>query len=164
MELPKRPPRLHQVSGDAVLSVKGVDDLLVYRAGCCNPIKGEPIVGYVTRGKGVAVHSKTCPNVENLMYEAERRIEVEWAKSEDATYPVRLTIHTDDRPGLLNDVTSILSNDNTNISSVEASTDTSRSAMIEMTLEVQNMKQLERIVGAMRRIPGVRDVERVHKL
>ncbi|MBI3698511.1 MAG: bifunctional (p)ppGpp synthetase/guanosine-3',5'-bis(diphosphate) 3'-pyrophosphohydrolase [Acidobacteria bacterium] len=164
VELPKGPSRPHPVSGDEVLSVKGVDDLLVYRAGCCNPIKGEPIVGYVTRGKGVAVHSKTCPNVENLMYEAERRIEVEWAKSEEATYPVRLTLHTDDRPGLLNDVTSILSNDNTNITSVEASTDTARSAMIEMTLEVQNMKQLERIVGAMRRIPGVRDVERVHKL
>jgi guanosine-3',5'-bis(diphosphate) 3'-pyrophosphohydrolase len=154
----------HPASGDAVLRVKGVDDLLVYRAGCCNPIKGEPIVGYVTRGKGVAVHSKTCPNVENLMYEAERRIDVEWAKSDEATYPVRLTIRTDDRPGLLNEVTSILSNDNTNISSVEASTETGRSATIEMTLEVQNMKQLERILAAMRRISGVRDVERVHKL
>jgi guanosine-3',5'-bis(diphosphate) 3'-pyrophosphohydrolase len=149
---------------DAVLNVKGVDDLLVYRARCCNPIKGEPIVGYVTRGKGVAVHSKTCPNVENLMYEAERRIEVEWGKTAETKYPVRLTIHTDDRPGLLNDVTSILSNDNTNITSVEASTDAGRSAMIEMTLEVHNMKQLERILAAMRRISGVRDVERVHKI
>ncbi len=98
------------------------------------------------------------------MYEAERRIDVEWAKSDEATYPVRLTIRTDDRPGLLNEVTSILSNDNTNISSVEASTETGRSATIEMTLEVQNMKQLERILAAMRRISGVRDVERVHKL
>ena len=98
------------------------------------------------------------------MYEAERRIDVEWAKSEEAVYPVRLTIHTDDRPGLLNEVTSILSNDNTNIASIEAKSDTDRSAMIEMTLEVGNMKQLERILGAMRRISGVRDVERVHKL
>ncbi|HYM09801.1 MAG TPA: bifunctional (p)ppGpp synthetase/guanosine-3',5'-bis(diphosphate) 3'-pyrophosphohydrolase, partial [Bryobacterales bacterium] len=161
-QVPVRSP-LHHGSGDAVI-VKGFDDLLVYRAGCCNPIKGEPIVGYVTRGKGVAVHSKTCPNVENLMYEAERRIEVEWAKSAEASYPVRLTIHTDDRPGMLNEVTSILSNDNTNITSIEASTETGRAATIEMTLEVQNMKQLERILGAMRRISGVRDVERVHKL
>ncbi len=150
--------------GDTVLSVKGVDDLLVYRARCCNPIKGEPIVGYVTRGKGVAVHSKTCSNVQNLMYEAERRIEVEWTKTTDAAYPVRLTLHTDDRPGLLNEVTSILLNDNTNITSVEARTDAGGPAIIEMTLEVQNMKQLERLVGAMRRISGVRDVERVHKL
>jgi GTP pyrophosphokinase len=150
--------------GEAILRVKGVDDLLVYRARCCNPIKGEPIVGYVTRGKGVAVHSKTCPNVESLMYEAERRLEVEWSKGEEATFPVRLTIHTDDRPGLLNDLTSILSTDNTNISSVEARTDTGRGAIIEMTVEIGNMKQLERILGAMRRISGVRDVERVHKL
>ena len=161
----RRPaPRPLPPGGDQTLKVKGVDDLLVYRAGCCNPIKGEPIVGYVTRGKGVAVHSKTCPNVENLMYEAERRIDVEWAKADEATYAVRLTIHTDDRPGLLAELTGILSDDNTNISSVEASTQTGRGAMIEMTLEVQNMKQLERILAGMRRISGVRDVERVHKI
>jgi len=59
--------------------VAGTDDLMTYRAKCCNPIRGEPIVGYITRGKGIGVHSKSCPNVENLMYEAERRIDVEWA-------------------------------------------------------------------------------------
>ena len=63
------------------IKVKGIDDLLVYRAKCCNPIRGEQIVGYVTRGKGVAVHSDACPNVQNLMYEVERKIEVEWARS-----------------------------------------------------------------------------------
>jgi GTP pyrophosphokinase len=153
-----------RVDGDAVLRVKGVDDLLVYRAKCCNPIRGEAIVGYVTRGKGVAVHAKTCPNVEALMYEAERRIEVEWGKTADATYPVRLTIHTDDRPGMLNELTSILTGDKTNISSLEARADGGRDAVIEMTIEIQNMKHLERILVAMRRIPGVRDVERIHKL
>ena len=152
------------VDADAVLRVKGIDDLLVYRAKCCNPIRGEAIVGYVTRGKGVAVHAKTCPNVEALMYEAERRIEVEWGKTADATYPVRLTIHTDDRPGMLNEVTSILTGDKTNISSLEARADGGRDALIEMTIEIQNMKHLERILVAMRRIPGVRDVERIHKL
>jgi len=165
-DTPKPTPRAAPLPapGEAALKVKGVDDLMVYRAKCCNPIKGEGIVGYVTRGKGVAVHSRTCPNVENLMYEAERRIEVEWAKAAEATYPVRLTIETDDRPGLLNEVTSVLSNDNTNITSVEARTEPGRNATIEMTLEIQNMKQLERILSAMRRISGIRDVERVHKL
>ena len=67
--------------------MKGHDDLLVYRAGCCNPIRGEEIIGYVTRGKGVAVHSKSCPNVENLMYEPERRIAVEWGKRDRARHP-----------------------------------------------------------------------------
>ncbi len=157
-------PSAAQAEADSDLRVRGVDDLLVYRAKCCNPIRGEPIVGYVTRGKGVAVHSKTCPNVEALMYEAERRIDVEWGKSADATYPVRLTIHTDDRPGMLNEITSILTGDKTNITSLEAHADGGRDAIIEMTIEIQNMKHLERILSATRRIPGVRDVERVHKL
>ena len=66
---------------DVVLKVRGADDLLVYRAKCCNPIRGEAIVGYVTRGKGVAVHSLTCTNVQNLMYEVERKIDVGWARA-----------------------------------------------------------------------------------
>ena len=66
---------------DAAIVVRGQDDLMVYRSKCCNPIPGDDIIGYVTRGRGIAVHSKNCPNVENLLYEAERRIAVEWAES-----------------------------------------------------------------------------------
>jgi len=149
--------------GDYVIQVKGIDDLLTYRAKCCNPIKGEPIVGYITRGKGVAVHSKNCPNVQNLMYEAERRIEVEWARSGSSSFHVRLVVRTDDRAGMLNQLTQILFDDNVNIRSVEAHADEKNfdSALVEMTIEVRDKKQLERLVQAMRRVPGVRDVERV---
>ena len=76
------------------MQVEGQNDLLVYRARCCNPIRGEEIIGYVTRGKGVAVHARSCPNVQNLLYEADRRISVEWAKNaadergRQQTYPV----------------------------------------------------------------------------
>jgi GTP pyrophosphokinase len=151
-------------AGDYVVQVKGFNDLLTYRAKCCNPIKGEPIVGYITRGKGVAVHSKNCPNVQNLMYEAERRIEVEWARSANASFHVRLVVHTDDRAGMLNQLTQILFDDNVNIRSVEAHTDEKNfdSAVVEMTIEVRDKKQLERLVQAMRRVPGVRDIERIH--
>ncbi len=110
--------------GDAVIKVRGMDDLLVYRAKCCNPIRGEAIVGYVTRGKGVAVHSKMCPNVQNLMYDVERKIEVEWARSASDAFPVQIVVHTDDRPGMLNQLTSVLSDENTNIRSLEAKTET----------------------------------------
>ena len=72
---------------------------MVYRAKCCNPIRGESIVGYVTRGKGVAVHSTNCANVQNLMYEVERKIDVEWARAASENFPVRMVIYTDDRPG-----------------------------------------------------------------
>ena len=104
--------------------MRGVDDLLVYRAKCCNPIRGEAIVGYVTRGKGVAVHSRMCPNVQNLMYDVERKIEVEWARATGEAFPVRIVVHTDDRPGMLHQLTSVFSDENTNIRSLEAKTET----------------------------------------
>src|SRR5205814_4324485 len=108
---------------DLIIKVKGIDDLMVYRAKCCNPIRGEAIVGYVTRGKGVAVHAKVCPNVQSLMYDVERKIEVEWARAAEDSFPVRIIVHTDDRPGMLNQLTSVLSDENTNIRSLEAKTE-----------------------------------------
>ena len=160
---PSYAPRRPAGPADIAVKVKGSDDVMVYRAKCCNPIPGEAIVGYVTRGKGVAVHALACPNVQNLMYEVERKIEVEWARSASDLFSVKLVIRTDDRPGLLNQLTSILSTENTNIRSLEARTDAEHGdgAIIEMTVDVRDKKQLEKIVVAMRRISGVRDVERL---
>ena len=158
---PAAPPG-RPLDGDAVIKVRGIDDLLVYRAKCCNPIRGEAIVGYVTRGKGVAVHSRMCPNVQSLMYDVERKIEVEWARAADDPFPVRIVVHTDDRPGMLNSLTGVLSDENTNIRSLEAKADTDQAGgVVEMTVDVRDKKQLERLVSAMRRISGVRDVERL---
>ncbi len=150
---------------DLVIKVKGVDDLLVYRAKCCNPIRGEAIVGYVTRGKGVAVHSVNCTNVQNLMYEAERKIGVEWARSGSPAFPVKMMVHTEDRPGMLNQLTTALLSEQTNIRSLEArgAEEKGSGAVIDMTVEVNDKKQLERVVAAIRRISGVRDVERVYQ-
>jgi GTP pyrophosphokinase len=167
-EAPKPAPSIppHGVAadtGDLVIKVKGIDDLLVYRAKCCNPIRGEAIVGYVTRGKGVAVHSVNCANVQNLMYEAERRIDVEWARATSENFPVKMTISTDDRPGMLNQLTSLLFAEQCNIRSLEARGDDRRNgegAVIDMTVEIKDKKQLERVVSSIRRISGVRDVER----
>ncbi len=105
---------------DAAIVVRGHDDLMVYRSKCCNPIPGDDIIGYVTRGRGIAVHSKDCPNVENLLYEAERRIPVEWAESTQATFPVRLRIFTEDRPGMLAAITSVISETGANIRTFES--------------------------------------------
>jgi GTP diphosphokinase / guanosine-3',5'-bis(diphosphate) 3'-diphosphatase len=153
-----------QKDDDAVIKVHGVDDVMVYRAKCCNPIKGEGIVGYVTRGKGIAVHSRMCPNVQNLMYDSERKIEVDWARNASDSFPVRIVVHTDDRPGLLHQLTSVLSDENTNVRSLEAKTDVSGNddvALVEMTVDVRDKKQLEKLCSAFRRISGVRDVERL---
>jgi GTP pyrophosphokinase len=152
-----------KTSGDVVLRVKGADDLLVYRAKCCNPIRGEPIVGYVTRGKGVAVHSVNCPNVQNLMYEVERKIDVEWGRAGGDQFAVKVVVYTDDRPGMLHQLTSVFFDENANIRTLEARQDDKRgdSAVVEATVEVRDQKQFDRIVSTIRRIPGVRDIERV---
>src|SRR5215510_812287 len=103
--------------GEEKIKVRGSDDVLVFRAKCCNPIRGEKIVGYITRGKGVSVHSATCPNVVNLLYDPERKIEVEWEKSSgtEAPYTVRLTMQVEDRKGMLAEISAKVSDINTNI-------------------------------------------------
>ena len=138
-----------------------MDDLLVYRAKCCNPIRGESIVGYVTRGKGVAVHSTNCSNVQSLMYEVERRIDVEWARAAEESFPVKMVVYTNDRPGMLSELTSVLFHESSNIRSLEAKQMEKEGAVVDMTVDVRDKKQLERIVSALRRISGIRDIERV---
>jgi guanosine-3',5'-bis(diphosphate) 3'-pyrophosphohydrolase len=145
---------------DIAIKVRGQDDLLVYLAKCCNPIRGEPIVGYVTRGKGVAVHARSCPNVENLFYDAERRIDVEWAGPKQTVYMVKLTLATADRPRMLAEVTSAVSNVDSNIQYIEAKTGDEQ-ASIDVTLSIHDLQHLNRIVSSLRGIDGVYDVKRV---
>jgi len=103
-----------------------------------------------------------CPNVQSLMYDVERKIEAEWARAAEDAFPVRIVVHTDDRPGMLNQLTSVLSDENTNIRSLEAKTALDQDGgIVEMTVDVRDKKQLEKLVAAMRRISGVRDVERL---
>lgn len=148
------------------LQVEGQNELLVYRARCCNPIRGDEIIGYVTRGKGVAVHARVCPNVQNLLYEADRRISVEWAQDALATqgrtrtYPVRLTIYCDDRAGMLKEMTSIISDDNTNIRTVDTRPGPNGEAIVQFVVEAEDVRHLNRLVQGLRRLPGVRDVQR----
>ena len=163
---PKVAPTAKRMLGmdDATIVVRGHDDLMVYRSKCCNPIPGDDIIGYVTRGRGIAVHSKTCPNVENLLYEADRRIAVEWAGSTQADFPVRLRIITEDRPGMLAAITNIISDTGANIRTFESGGDDNIRARIEVALDVRDRKQLEHIVAGIRRIPGVFDIERVYNV
>ena len=139
--------------------------MLVFRARCCNPIRGEKIVGYITRGKGVSVHSVTCPNVVNLLYDPERRIEVEWdrAASSDgaASYTVKLTMEVEDRKGLLAAVSSKIADINTNIKNLEARTaDDDHRARIEVTIEISDLKHLEKVIRSLKSVDGVLDVAR----
>jgi GTP pyrophosphokinase len=159
--------------GSDSLQVEGQDDLLVYRARCCNPIRGEEIIGYVTRGKGVAVHARSCPNVQNLLYEADRRIDVAWAESastssagapKPTTYPVKLVILVDDRSGLLKEFAAIISEDGTNIKSVETRPADDDAVYVDFVIETLDLRHLTRLTQNLRKVPGVRDVHRVQKV
>ena len=162
--------RVSMASGADSLQVEGQNELLVYRARCCNPIRGEEIIGYVTRGKGVAVHARSCPNVQNLLYESDRRISVEWARPVDGaqgrtqTYPVKLTVYCDDRAGMLKEMTAVISDDNTNIRAVDSKPGTNNDATVEFIVEAEDVRHLNRLVQGLRRVPGVRDVQRSQKL
>jgi GTP pyrophosphokinase len=121
-------------------------------------------VGYITRGKGVSVHAATCPNVVNLLYDPERRIEVEWDRGTDVSpYVVRLKIHVADRRGILADLTTKIAGINTNIRDVEATTDTDARGSIRMTVEIADLKHLDRVLKALKAIEGVLAVERVSR-
>ena len=161
--------KLHLTGSDS-LQVEGQNDLLVYRARCCNPIRGEEIVGYVTRGKGVAVHARSCPNVQNLLYESDRRINVEWSRVGDDAggrtqrYPVKITVFCDDRTGMLKELTAVISDDNTNIRGVDIHHDDNGEAVIEFIVEAEDLRHLNRMVLGIRRVQGVRTVQRTQKL
>jgi GTP diphosphokinase / guanosine-3',5'-bis(diphosphate) 3'-diphosphatase len=165
---PEKTPQLvstvkRMLGHDPAILVLGQDDLMVYRAKCCNPIPGDPIVGYVTRGRGVAVHNTACPNVQNLLYQSERRIAVQWSASGGATYPVTLVIHAKDRPGLLAEMTNFISEGGANIHALESRPDQLQ-ARIEATVEIADRNQLEGILRNIKRISGVADVERIYRV
>ncbi|HEY2861591.1 MAG TPA: TGS domain-containing protein, partial [Terracidiphilus sp.] len=161
--------KLHLTGSDS-LQVEGQNDLLVYRARCCNPIRGEEIVGYVTRGKGVAVHARSCSNVQNLLYESDRRIAVEWSRVGDETpgrpqrYPVKIKVYCDDRSGMLKELTAVISDDDTNIRGVDTKRDADGEVSVEFVVEAEDLRHLNRMVLGLRRVAGVRSVQRAQKI
>jgi guanosine-3',5'-bis(diphosphate) 3'-pyrophosphohydrolase len=167
---PEAPPRTIVSSvkrmlgmSHSAVQVRGHDDLMAYRAQCCNPIPGDGIVGYVTRGRGVAVHGKACPNVQKLLYESERRIPVEWASPRDSTFEVRLRIQCENRPGILAAITAAISEIGVNIRESDSGVD-STGARVGVSLDVQDKKQLENVIRQVKKIPGIFSIERVFKV
>jgi len=146
--------------GEGPIEVKGQGDLLAYLAKCCNPLPGEEIVGYITRGRGVSVHSVDCPNVRNLLYEPEREIDVEWARQDGGVYQVTLWIETEDRPGMIAKLTEAIAKLESNIRQFEAQSQETGRGLIEVTIEVRDRRHLERVRQAVRGLPGVLQVER----
>lgn len=160
LPLPTRSRTLPRNSDSGVL-VRGAPDILVKLARCCTPVPGDEIVGFITRGSGVSVHQATCHNVQSLLREPERMIDVEWAPSSKSVFLVQIQIEALDRAGLLSDVTRVLSEHHVNILSANVSTSTDRLAISRFVFEMGDTTHLDRVLNAVRRIDAVYDVYRV---
>ncbi len=146
--------------GEKKVTVRGLDDALIALARCCNPIRGEPIIGYITRGRGVTVHSERCPNLEKLLYDPERRIEVDWEGADRSRFEVRITVMSEDRPGMLAKITSVIADAKSNIKNVEARTFEDHRGEITLSLDIQDLAHLQVILDKVKAIEGVYRVER----
>lgn len=157
-EKEESPKRVRAPGG---VKVKGVDDILLHFSKCCNPVPGDRITGYITRGRGISIHSAACPNIEELDYDKERIVAVEWDVSEPITYPVRISVSTIDRPGVLASVSASITSSAANISHAEINTTEDRRALLNFVLDVKDLTHLERVIQKIEHVNGVVQVRRV---
>jgi GTP diphosphokinase / guanosine-3',5'-bis(diphosphate) 3'-diphosphatase len=139
--------------------VKGVDNLLVRLSRCCNPVPGDEIAGFVTRGRGVSVHRKDCPNLKSV--EKERMIPVEWEGTQDQSYHVDIEVSGLDRRGLLHEVLQAVSETKTNLSAVSGKADRRGMASIHMTISIRNLNDLQSVVDRIKRVRDIYSVRRI---
>ena len=150
---------------DQGVRIRGVEDLLVRFAKCCNPLPGDPITGFITRGRGLTVHARDCLTVAKSVLDRERLINVEWDVEEPAKRPVRIAVYIgNDRPGLLSEITGAISSRNGNITKAEVTVTDDRRGINNFVVEVSDLRQLQDIMTAIREVPDVMNVERVRGL
>ena len=143
--------------------IQGADGLMVRYAQCCQPVPGDPVVGYVTRGRGVSIHRADCPNLLMLAHEPERRLEIDWQEAEGERFTVRLSLEAVDRRGLYADIATAVTQAGTDIRSVDLRTTDSRTAG-SLLVEVENLAHLQKILKAIRRVKGITDVARRERI
>jgi GTP pyrophosphokinase len=149
--------------GEDAIVVTGVDNLLTTRARCCNPLRGEDIIGYISLGKGIVVHNKRCKNVSQLMINKDRIVDVSWAKSEvEEKQSISLMVTTENRTGMLAGITNAIAEIKTGIRDARANVSRDGRGLIEVTIEVHDKKHLDRVITAIEHVPGVIAVERMN--
>jgi GTP pyrophosphokinase len=149
--------------GEDAIVVKGVDNLLTTRARCCNPLRGEEIIGYISLGKGIVVHNRRCKNVSQLMINRDRIVDVEWAKNDQKEIQsVRLAVTTENRTGMLAGITNAIADIKTGIRDASANVSRDDQGIIEVTVEVHDKKHLDKVISSVENVPGVISVERIN--
>lgn len=158
---PPPPPSAPRKLPDATITIEGVGNLLQRLARCCNPLPGDPVVGFITRGRGITVHRRDCKNVLNADLEKERLIRVDLRQSDQGEYPVAIRVEAFDRSGLMHDISGIVSEENVNMLSASAVGGKDRVAVITATLEISSADQLTRILHKIERLQNVLEARRV---
>jgi GTP diphosphokinase / guanosine-3',5'-bis(diphosphate) 3'-diphosphatase len=143
------------------VKVSGMDNIFVRFAKCCSPVPGDFIVGYITRGRGISIHTRDCPSMAGLEDDAERKIEVEWEKKSQNAYPVRITIETEDKPGLLGKISSAIASWNVNISWANVETFKDKTAILDFDIAIAHLDHLNKVINTIKDIKGVTKAERI---
>jgi GTP pyrophosphokinase len=152
-----------RVRGSKGVRIQGVDGLMVRYAQCCQPVPGDPVVGYVTRGRGVSIHRGDCPNLLLLAHEPERRLEIDWQEAQGERFLVRLALEGNDRRGLYADVAAAVSSTGTDIKSMDLRS-TDGKIIGSVLVEVENLAHLQKIIKSTRRVKGITEVARRERL
>jgi GTP pyrophosphokinase len=151
-------------AGDGEIVIDGIDDLLTRCAKCCNPVPGDPIVGYITDGHGITIHVKTCPNVKSQA-NPERFVQANWGRAVEGTYPVKLKISGRDRMGMAAEITSVISDNNANIAELQLKikNEKEKMAVFELTINVSHKEVLDRILKKLKHIKDIYEVKRLRQ-
>jgi guanosine-3',5'-bis(diphosphate) 3'-pyrophosphohydrolase len=158
-ELSRVKPNVNKASKTGII-VKGIDNCLVKLSKCCNPLPGDSIVGYITKGRGVSVHRSDCLNIKNLISEENRMIDVAWYDDNKASYHADIEIYANDRMNLLADIIRALSDAKAKLIAVSSKANKEKIAFTEVTLEVENIDELNKVLKALRKVDSVYEVKR----
>jgi GTP pyrophosphokinase len=160
--IPKKPPQKQaKPSGGNSMKISGMDNMLIHLSKCCNPVPGDKVVGFITRGRGVSIHTADCPNVGELTFDKERLVEVSWGDFQPGAHAVKISVQTEDKPGLLANVSSSISAAEANITHAEVTTGEDKQATLNFTIDIKDVEHLNRIIKNIEAIKGVLDVKRV---
>ena len=140
------------------ITVKGVSDVLIRFANCCHPLPGESVIGFITRGRGITIHNRSCGHIRNA--DPDRLVEISWEPSREDTYLARLRVTSVAKKGMLADISSIMTQKDANIVEAEVKTTMDKKGIAFFTIEVENYKQLHDIMGAIKKVKNVLTVER----
>jgi len=143
------------------IKIKGVDNIMFHRSKCCYPLPGEKVAGFVTRGRGISIHTADCPTLDSQTIDADRLVDVEWSVGDDSAYAVKIQVLTEDKRGLLAELSAVLSTNNVNINHLDATTTHERQALFNFILDIRDKGHLVDVIKKLAQINGVIDVKRV---